>query len=339
QFLSPDNYIQDPDFTQNFNRYTYCINNPLKYTDPSGDLLTWSFHKGGFSIGLNFGFGGFGFNVGWSEGGSIGFYGELGPRIGNTGLTVSQSFDYSFRNDSWSTTTSLGGSTNFGKFNVGGNLSYTYGNQGGFNWGVSAGYNYNNNNNTWGLVPNIGYGSGGWTYGVSGYYNPPKPTVIKFDSSPYNGEPVLNGCDAMTMYTIDPSYTPEQWRDIIEGYTVVGSDGSPRVMYTRMYSDYGLEYLNTPNANMSGADIHSIANQGYNYLSLSADNYYNILGQGPANHEMAVNKVKYYQNKVKLYVSDWGQGRNNNGIYNYSMVYRMGRTTFNPLNFTFFRRR
>lgn len=198
---------------------------------------------------------------------------------------------------------------------------------------------YNNNNNTWGFVPNIGYGSGGWTYGLSGYYNPPKPTVIKFDSSPYNGEPVLDGCDAITMYTIDPSYSPEQWRDIIEGYTVVGSDGSPRVMYTKMYSDYGLEYLNTANTNLSGADIHSIVNQGYNYLSLSVDNYYNILGQGPANHEMAVNKVKYYPNKVKLYVSDWGQGRNNNGIYNYNMIYRMGRTSFNPLNFTFFRRR
>ena len=36
QFLSPDNCIQDPEFTQNYNRYTYCLNNPLRYTDPSG---------------------------------------------------------------------------------------------------------------------------------------------------------------------------------------------------------------------------------------------------------------------------------------------------------------
>ena len=36
RFLSPDNYVQAPDFTQNFNRYMYCLNNPLKYTDPSG---------------------------------------------------------------------------------------------------------------------------------------------------------------------------------------------------------------------------------------------------------------------------------------------------------------
>ena len=38
-FLSPDNNLQSPDFTQNFNRYTYCLNNPLKYTDPSGEFI------------------------------------------------------------------------------------------------------------------------------------------------------------------------------------------------------------------------------------------------------------------------------------------------------------
>ncbi|WP_373829399.1 RHS repeat domain-containing protein, partial [Bacteroides heparinolyticus] len=32
-FLSPDNYIQAPDFSQSFNRYAYCLNNPLKYVD------------------------------------------------------------------------------------------------------------------------------------------------------------------------------------------------------------------------------------------------------------------------------------------------------------------
>lgn len=38
-FLSPDNYVQDPDNSQNYNRYSYCLNNPLKYTDPSGELF------------------------------------------------------------------------------------------------------------------------------------------------------------------------------------------------------------------------------------------------------------------------------------------------------------
>ena len=38
-FLSVDNYVQCPDFSQNFNRYAYCLNNPLKYIDPSGEEL------------------------------------------------------------------------------------------------------------------------------------------------------------------------------------------------------------------------------------------------------------------------------------------------------------
>ena len=36
RFLSPDNFVQEPHSTQNFNRYSYCLNNPLAYTDPTG---------------------------------------------------------------------------------------------------------------------------------------------------------------------------------------------------------------------------------------------------------------------------------------------------------------
>jgi RHS repeat-associated protein len=39
RFLSPDPSVQMPDFTQNLNRYAYVLNNPLKYTDPSGDFF------------------------------------------------------------------------------------------------------------------------------------------------------------------------------------------------------------------------------------------------------------------------------------------------------------
>ena len=39
RFFSPDNYVQMPDNSQNFNRYSYCLNNPLKYADPSGDVF------------------------------------------------------------------------------------------------------------------------------------------------------------------------------------------------------------------------------------------------------------------------------------------------------------
>ena len=34
--LCPDIAVQAPGYTQSYNRYSYCMNNPLKYTDPSG---------------------------------------------------------------------------------------------------------------------------------------------------------------------------------------------------------------------------------------------------------------------------------------------------------------
>jgi RHS repeat-associated protein len=39
RFLSPDPFVQAPGYTQNYNRYSYAWNNPLKYTDPSGELV------------------------------------------------------------------------------------------------------------------------------------------------------------------------------------------------------------------------------------------------------------------------------------------------------------
>jgi RHS repeat-associated protein len=38
-FLSPDPYIQAPQDWLNYNRYSYCMGNPFKYTDPSGKLI------------------------------------------------------------------------------------------------------------------------------------------------------------------------------------------------------------------------------------------------------------------------------------------------------------
>ena len=44
RFLQTDNYVQDVSSTQNYNRYGYVLNNPLKYTDPSGERwkINWN---------------------------------------------------------------------------------------------------------------------------------------------------------------------------------------------------------------------------------------------------------------------------------------------------------
>ncbi|BCU76868.1 RHS repeat-associated core domain-containing protein [Luteolibacter sp. LG18] len=40
RFLSPDPYVQVPEWSQNFNRYSYVLNNPLSKTDPTGHKIS-----------------------------------------------------------------------------------------------------------------------------------------------------------------------------------------------------------------------------------------------------------------------------------------------------------
>ena len=68
RFFSPDNFVQAPEFTQSYNRYSYCLNNPLQWVDPSGEdildpwyrdaigIVRWTdsefkMPKGGFFLG------------------------------------------------------------------------------------------------------------------------------------------------------------------------------------------------------------------------------------------------------------------------------------------------
>ena len=64
-FLSVDNYVQCPESSQSFNRYSYCMNNPLKYTDPDGEwaqyvigglLGAWNGYSIGKAAGLKGGY-------------------------------------------------------------------------------------------------------------------------------------------------------------------------------------------------------------------------------------------------------------------------------------------
>ncbi|MCC5807758.1 MAG: RHS repeat-associated core domain-containing protein [Opitutales bacterium] len=47
RFLSPDPFVQEPNNLQNYNRYSYVLNNPLSYTDPSGYFIdkAWDWAK------------------------------------------------------------------------------------------------------------------------------------------------------------------------------------------------------------------------------------------------------------------------------------------------------
>lgn len=82
RFLSPDNYVQESGNSQNFNRYSYCLNNPLKYIDPSGEF--WNLIIGA-AIGGIFNWASHGFNFNAK---GIGYFvtGALAGAVG-TGMT------------------------------------------------------------------------------------------------------------------------------------------------------------------------------------------------------------------------------------------------------------
>ncbi|MEE8414588.1 MAG: RHS repeat-associated core domain-containing protein, partial [Dehalococcoidales bacterium] len=42
RFISADPIIPNPSNPQSYNRYSYVLNNPLKYVDPSGNIVLFN---------------------------------------------------------------------------------------------------------------------------------------------------------------------------------------------------------------------------------------------------------------------------------------------------------
>ena len=89
RFLSPDNFVQAPQLALNYNGYVYCLNNPLVYTDPSGEFIFTALLPGiGVFIdaacwGAVIGGAGYTASVGFSEGGFSNWdWGQFGKSVG-----------------------------------------------------------------------------------------------------------------------------------------------------------------------------------------------------------------------------------------------------------------
>ena len=85
RFLSPDPYVQSPLFSQSFNRYSYCWNNPMCFTDPSGEWLDLALFIVGMGLMQAYVKGSEGGSWDWKEAGKGFFHGALlaGTMVGS----------------------------------------------------------------------------------------------------------------------------------------------------------------------------------------------------------------------------------------------------------------
>jgi len=136
RMLSADNHVQSPGNSQSYNRYAYVMNNPMKYTDPSGEF--WIAAAAAMVAGISY-------LVGASRNDW-----EMDPRKWTSGDGVGIGF-----------TTNSAGTTNLYGFGNAGGVSWTGGANvnGGFGGGFStfgqASYNQ---------MPSAGTGSINWDY-------------------------------------------------------------------------------------------------------------------------------------------------------------------------------
>lgn len=156
RFLQPDDMVQEPSNLQNYNRYSYVMNNPLKYADPSGNeylpeynyslpnynfsvptyqVPSVNYSSNSYNYSYNSGYGGANYGYGGSYStnysGNFTYGGTTGNYNFSTNFSYYSSTNYNADYVSMSSMNSMGYS--FGA---------SYGNQS-YNMSYNSGYSYN----------------------------------------------------------------------------------------------------------------------------------------------------------------------------------------------------
>ncbi len=198
RFLSPDPFIQAPSNTQNFNRYSYVLNNPLVYSDPSGEWIWMIPMAVGFATGY-ISHGATTSDWGWSAVRSgamgaaiatIGFYSGGASSAASIASGFSNSIASGFSKAGYAATVALGYSGRYAASSainsIMPSMSFPIGDN--FSVNVSAG---------------VGFGSSGWAGGVnvSGTYADDKTVIsagvgISGNSMSWGGSATWDGIGA-----------------------------------------------------------------------------------------------------------------------------------------------
>jgi len=230
RMLSPDNYVQAPDFSQSYNRYSYVWNNPLKYTDPSGEFVFIMPHisfssTGQLDIGVSVGVG---FPSGLSAQVTVGHsYGNGGNTYATLSVSGATAYAGYSSQGGWMAGVGVGIGPGLGGFTsnatsagihwsqkggVTANLSmFSYNQYGGFNAHLSAGYSH------------------GFEVEVDGNRT---PAESYWNDAPWNGATACAGCknppdgsgmDRDVLGDGIKNQVPGRMSDIQIGLGVVGS--------------------------------------------------------------------------------------------------------------------
>jgi RHS repeat-associated protein len=193
RFFSPDPFVQAPGFSQSYNRYSYVTNNPLVYTDPSGEWIWMIPMAVGFATGYI------------SHGATTGDWGWSAVGAGAIGAAVST---FGFYSGGATSAASIAGG--FQIADLGGHAAtVALGYSGRYvasaaissimpSMTIPVGDNFSVN-----VSPGVGFGSSGWAGGVnvSGTYADGKTVIsggvgISGNSVSWGGSATYDGIGA-----------------------------------------------------------------------------------------------------------------------------------------------